>query len=238
MLSCTAKSPYMSAVLFLRAVNGTPSRPVTSIRFDTSSRPAMSSCYDTTLPTGLSLPVFKSFPAFLALSGVLALSWYGGRRAWSLVMQTAWFVRSGLSLPAVWSSENPNKAIPARQTHPSPPPSSSTAKAITAVGLAPSWGYLQLYVYQTSLNDQIKNSSSSMCLFSKSRWWNHQIIIALKLISTFDAVLVIFPQSNLKNRRDLEYSPIGAKFPPKIAQCTLNTVKKNFNHKLLTFFMF
>ncbi len=33
----------------------------------------------------------------------------------------------------------------------------------------------------------------------------------------FDAVLMIFPQSTLKNCRELEYAPIGAKFPPKIA---------------------
>jgi hypothetical protein len=37
----------------------------------------------------------------------------------------------------------------------------------------------------------------------------------------FNAVLVIFPQSNLKNRQELEYSP-------KIPQRTLNTVQTNF----------
>jgi hypothetical protein len=36
----------------------------------------------------------------------------------------------------------------------------------------------------------------------------------------FDAVLVIFPQSNLKNCQELEYTPISAKFPPKIAEHT------------------
>jgi hypothetical protein len=42
----------------------------------------------------------------------------------------------------------------------------------------------------------------------------------------FNDVLVIFPQSNLKNRRQPEYTPIGAKFPPKITMQTLNTAKK------------
>jgi hypothetical protein len=45
---------------------------------------------------------------------------------------------------------------------------------------------------------------------------------------SFNDVLVIFPQSNLKNRRELEYSLIGIKFPPNISLRILYTVKKNF----------
>jgi hypothetical protein len=49
---------------------------------------------------------------------------------------------------------------------------------------------------------------------------NHQLICFffwhIFTVSPFDAVLVIFPQSNLKNQ-ELEYSLIGAKFPLPIA---------------------
>jgi hypothetical protein len=44
--------------------------------------------------------------------------------------------------------------------------------------------------------------------------------------------MVIFPKSGLKNRPELEYSPIGAKFPLKIAYRTLNNDKQNFSKNL------
>jgi hypothetical protein len=40
---------------------------------------------------------------------------------------------------------------------------------------------------------------------------------------------MIFPQSNWKNRREIEYSLIGAKFMMKIEKRTLNTVKTIFS---------
>ncbi len=44
--------------------------------------------------------------------------------------------------------------------------------------------------------------------------------------------MVIFPKSGLKNRPELEYSPIGAKFPLKIAYRTLNNDKQKFTKNL------
>jgi hypothetical protein len=41
--------------------------------------------------------------------------------------------------------------------------------------------------------------------------------LALLCAEPFNVVLVIFPQPNPKNRQGLEFSPIGAKLPPKIA---------------------
>jgi hypothetical protein len=39
-------------------------------------------------------------------------------------------------------------------------------------------------------------------------------------------MMVVFPQSNLKNRQELDYSMVGTKFPEKKLTVHLYTVKK------------
>ncbi len=167
----------MSAVLLLRVVNGTHSRPVTSIVL---ILPASLSIYfdNANWPVTSSFQVISSIPGIVRSASTVLVWWKHGLKsgyANSLVCQV-WPVPAC----SVKQWKSPIKQYqPAKPTL--SPPSSSTEKAITAVGLAPSWGYLQLYECQTIWNEQIKNISSSMCLFSKLLRWNHQIIIKLNL---------------------------------------------------------